>query len=113
MQKKYGRIGFLQNKNRHAKDTYNDSWESMEHCKPQSPPKSVDSFCLKHGKRAIVRWKYGKYILAIVLFNLTVNLGSVKFTSVNLNLQLFYEINHKEIKNRKLNKNIRKYAELT
>ena len=47
------------------------------------------------------------------MFNLTVNLASAKFTSVNLNLQLFYEINHKEIKNRKLNKNKRKYAELT
>ena len=64
-------------------------------------------------KKQSFRWKHGKYILAIILFNLTVNLASVKFTSVNLNLQLFYEINHKEIKNRKLNKNKRKYAELT
>ena len=64
-------------------------------------------------KKQSFRWKHGKYILAIILFNLTVNLASVKFTSVNLNLQLFYEINHKEIKNRKLNKNKCKYAELT
>ena len=33
---------------------------------------------------------------------LTVNITSVRFFSVNLNLQLFYEINHKDRRNRKL-----------
>ena len=57
-------------------------------------------------KKQSLRLKYGKNITAIVLFNLTVNLAPVKFTSVNLNL--FYEI-----KPRKLNKNKHIYAGLT
>ena len=80
---------------------------------PKVPGKVLVYFVESTVKKQSLRWKYCRNILAIVLFNLTVNFASVKFNSVNLSLQLFYKINHKEIKNRKLSKNKRKYVEIT
>ena len=52
IQEKYGRIEFLQNKKANVPKTRKTAGGgSMEHCKSQIPPKSVDLFCLKHGKK--------------------------------------------------------------
>ena len=59
-------------------------------------------FRLKHSKTAIVKVKIRLKYLSNGSAQLTVNLASVKFTSVNLNLQLLYKINQKDSKNRKL-----------
>ena len=66
----------------------------------QSPEDVFILFCLNHGKTAIVKVKIQQKYPSNCSVQLTVNLASVKFTSVNLNLQQFSEINHKDSKNR-------------
>ena len=66
----------------------------------RSPRSVLVLFRLKHGKTAIVKVKIRSEYLSNRSVQLTVNFASVKFTSVNHNLQLFFEINHKDCKNR-------------
>ena len=66
----------------------------------QSPQNILILLCLKHGKTAIVKVKIRQKYLSNCSVQLTVNLASVKFTSVKLNLELFFQINHKDSKNR-------------
>ena len=49
-------------------------------------------FHLKHDKTVVVKVKIWQKHLSNCSVQLTVNLASVKFASVNLNLQLYFEI---------------------
>ena len=106
-QKKYGCVSFLQSKKtdmpkacKMAAGGLGSAVSPPVGVRGQSPQNVLILFCLKHGKTAIVKVKIQQKYLSNHSVQLTVNLASVKFTSVNLNLQLFFEINHKDRKNR-------------